>query len=245
MGEKVELQHVSPIPLYYQLREALVDMIRREGLKAGDRIPTEAELQEMYGVSRTTVRQAIAELVREGIIRRYRGRGSVVARLPVQEMLPRLVGLTEEMRSKGRDVRSDVVECRWVDPAPRVRQALDLRESARVLLVVRRRLIDEEPVFYAKDYLPERLGLTDQDDFSGSLFELMQLRGGVRVVRAEMTVEAVGAGEPETRYLEVPRGFPLLRNVRTYFSADGRPVGYMEELCRSDRYHHFVVQKAE
>ncbi|BAS27898.1 GntR family transcriptional regulator [Limnochorda pilosa] len=245
MNERVALRHVSPIPLYYQLREALVEKIRREGLNVGDRIPTEAELQQIYGVSRTTVRQALADLVRDGIIRRQRGRGSVIARPPVQEMLPRLVGLTEEMRSRGRSVRSDVLECRWVEAPPRVRQALDIRPGEQVLLLVRRRYIDDDPVFYVTDYLPARLGLTPHDDFRGSLFDLMRIKGGVRVVRAEVTVEAVGAGEPEVQYLHVPPGFPLLRNVRTFFAADGSPVGYLEELCRSDRYHHFVVQKAE
>ncbi len=241
---RLELQYESPIPLYYQLRGALVSKICREGMSVGDQIPTEAEIEAEYGVSRTTVRQALSALVSEGIITRRRGKGSVLVRPPVREHLPNLVGLTEEMKAQRRQVHSDVLECRWVTPSPTVCRALRVAKSDHALLVVRLRYIDGEPVFYTKDCLPAWLGLTPCDDFSGSLFDMLRSKCGVRVDKADTTISAVAAGEPEMRYLQAPEGFPLLSSLRKFYDTDDRPVGYLEELCRSDRYHYYVQQRA-
>lgn len=241
---RLELQYESPIPLYYQLREALVSKICREGMSVGDQIPTEAEIEAEYGVSRTTVRQALSALVSEGIITRRRGKGSVLVRPPVREHLPNLVGLTEEMKAQRRQVHSDVLECRWVTPSPTVCRALRVAKPDHALLVVRLRYIDGEPVFYTKDCLPAWLGLTPCDDFSGSLFDMLRSKCGVRVDKADTTISAVAAGEPEMRYLQASEGFPLLSSIRKFYDTDDRPVGYLEELCRSDRYHYYVQQRA-
>lgn len=240
------LDHDSPIPLHFQLKEALIDRIIRSGMKPGDRFWTEKELEQEYQVSRTTVRQALAQMVDMGIIKRRRGLGTVLVRPPIPERLPRLVGLTEEMRARGRTVQTKVLETKWIEPPPTVRSALSWpRASDRVLLLVRVRAIDGEPVFFVKEYVPEWLGLTPEDDFTGSLFALMKERAGVVVARAEMTIKAVSASERVAQLLNVPPGFPLLKNVRVFYGADNTPLGYLDELCRSDRYVYSVTQRAE
>lgn len=240
------LDHNSPIPLHYQLKEALLDKIRHSGLRVGDRIWTEKELEIEYGVSRTTVRQALSEMVNMGIIRRQRGKGTTLVRPPIPELLPRLAGLTEELRARGSHVRSDVLQAQWIDPPPAVRQALHLvGASQRVLLLARCRYIDDEPVFYVKEYLPERLGLTPDDDFTGSLFTLIRERSGTVIHRAEMTIAAVAADEHIARYLQVSPGAPLLKNIRIFSDSDNVQVGYEEQWCRSDRYMPSVTLQAE
>ncbi|NMB12231.1 MAG: GntR family transcriptional regulator [Firmicutes bacterium] len=240
-----QLEPQSPIPLYYQLKEALISRLSRERYKVGDRIPTEAELVKEYQVSRTTVRQALNELVHDGIITRHRGRGSILVKPPVQDRPSHLVGLTEEMKARGRKVRSDVLECKWIGPSLSVRQALDVHHSDQVLLIVRVRYIDGEPVFYTKEYLPAWIGLTPDDDFTGSLFELIKTRGGVHIAKGDMTVTAVAAQFPETEYLDVPEAFPLLRNLRSFYTMEDQPCGYVDQVCRSDRYHYFVQFSAK
>lgn len=240
------LDHNSPVPLHYQLKEALLDKIRRTGLRTGDRIWTEKEIELQYGVSRTTVRQALSEMVNMGIIRRQRGRGTTLLRPPIPEMLPRLAGLTEEMQTRGSVVRSDVLEAGWIVAPPTVGQALDLSgASPTVLRLIRCRYIDEEPVFYVREYLPQRLGLTPEDDFTGSLFALIRKRAGVVIDKAEITIAAVAAEPPFATFLQVAPGAPLLRNVRVFYGPDGARVCYEEEWCRSDRYMPSVTARAE
>jgi GntR family transcriptional regulator len=239
------LNQDSPVPLHYQLRLALMEKIRNDGLRVGDRVWSEKEVEAEFGISRTTVRQALSDMVAMGIVRRERGRGTTLVRPPIPERLPHLVGLTEEMRARGSELRTEVIGASWVEPSPVVRQALHLAgASQRVLLLVRCRHIDHEPVFYVREYVPAWLGLTPDDDFTGSLFELMRERAKVVVARAEMTIGAVAAHGQVATCLKVPEGSPLLRNERVFFGADNSHVGFLEEWCRSDRYMHAVTLRA-
>jgi len=236
------LDQDSPLPLHYQLRVALMEKIRSQGLRVGDRIWTDKELESEYGVSRTTVRQALSEMVNSGIIHRQRGKGTTLLRPPIPEQLPHLVGLTEEMNARGSVVRSEVLSVDWIEPPPTVRQALGLSGTQqRVLLLVRCRHIDDAPVFFVKEYMPPWLELTPEDDYRGSLFELIRERSGLVIERADMTIEAVAAEGQVARCLQVPEGSPLLRNVRVFVGADGSRIGFLEEWCRSDRYMHSVT----
>lgn len=239
------LNQDSPVPLHYQLRLALMEKIRRQGLRVGDRVWSEKEIEAEYGVSRTTVRQALSDMVGMGIVRRQRGKGTTLVRPPIPERLPHLVGLTEELEARGSVVRTDVLSAGWVTPSPLVKQALRLAGgSQQVLLLVRCRHIDGEPVFYVREYIPAWLGLTPADDFTGSLFALMRERAGVVVARAEMTIGAVAAQGQVAACLQVPVGSPLLRNERVFYGADNSHLGFLEEWCRSDRYMHAVTLKA-
>lgn len=240
-----QLDYNSPIPLYHQLKEILIEQVRKSAMRPGDPMPTELEIQEKYGLSRTTVRKTFEELEYEGVIKRQRGKRSVVARPPIEEFLPRLVGLTEEMEKSGRTVRSEVLTCRWIKPSKRLQDFLQLREGEKVLQMIRLRQIDEEPVFYSESFFPEHLGLDPSDDFSGSLFRLLREKVGIRVVESEMTIEAVAAKRSEARHLNVAEGAPLLRTSRVIFAADGKPVEYLEQLARSDRYRHQVRLKSQ
>lgn len=240
-----ELDYDSAIPLYHQLKELLIKQIRANGMRPGDVMPTEAELQEDYKLSRTTVRKTLEELEYEGIIRRQRGKRSVVSRPPIEEFLPRLVGLTEEMKKSGRSVRSEVLTCRWVTPPKRISGLLMLAEGEKALQMIRLRHIDEEPVFYSESHFSKHVGLDVTDDFSGSLFTLLREKSGIRVVESEMIIDAVPAKRTEARHLDVEEGVPLLRTTRVAFGADGKPVEYLKQLARPDRYRHQVRLKPE
>src|SRR3954470_16565784 len=98
-GEAV-LDRRAPTPLYFQLREALLREIREQGLKTGDRLPTEQEIERAYGVSRATIRQALAALEHEGVVRRVQGLGTFVASPKIRHV-PRLQSFTELARSQG------------------------------------------------------------------------------------------------------------------------------------------------
>lgn len=236
----------SAVPLHHQLKEALLGRMRRERLKVGDQVWTEKQLETDYGVSRTTVRQALSTLSHLGVLSTVRGKGTFVARPPIPEALPRLAGLTEEMSAVGRSVTSNVLTVEYVTPSPAVRDGLGLYGATdRVLLVSRTRLVDGEPVFFVNDYLADVCGLTAHDDFSGSLFQLLMQRSRLRVARAEMTIGAVEANELTAISLRVKRGTALLKNFRVFYSPEGQRLIYEEEWCRSDRYLHAVTLEAD
>src|SRR6059058_1119123 len=92
----------SPLPLYFQLKEIMRERIRSDEWKPGDLIPSERELSEKYGISRMTARQAITELVNEGLFYREQGKGTFVSHLKISQQLIRLTGFTEDIRARGQ-----------------------------------------------------------------------------------------------------------------------------------------------
>jgi GntR family transcriptional regulator len=227
-----------PIPFYYQLIQLLAKEIEGGSWSAGSLIPSEHDLCAAYGVSRTVVRQALAELANMGLLYRVKGKGTFVAQRKLQEkFIQRAEGFYDEMTSRGFDVRSSVREQRVVDPPVHVRESLLLPEGGRTIKLDRLRFVNDEPIQFVTTYLPLELcpDVVTADLSTGSLYALLRDRYGLSVASGLRTLEAVAAQRPIAVLLEVPKGAPLFRVESTSYLADGRPFEYYEGWHRGDR----------
>ncbi|MDR7439852.1 MAG: GntR family transcriptional regulator [Armatimonadota bacterium] len=235
---KVDLSSV--IPLYYQIREDLRRRIEAGEWKPGEAIPSEAELQEIYGVSRATVRQALSELVMEGLLIRRQGRGTFVAPPKIVEPLPRLVSFTEEMRAVGLEPSTRSVKVELItDPPKRVRETLRTDED-RFLRIERVRCANGQPIVLLVSYIPASLGIDPQEDFSGSLYALLETKYRIQLGEALQIIEAGVADEHTAAQLEIEEGEPILIIRRGTFAKDGRAVEYVEGFYPADRYRYTI-----
>ncbi|MEA2294159.1 MAG: GntR family transcriptional regulator [Solirubrobacteraceae bacterium] len=204
----------------------------------GERLGAERELAERLGVSRSTVRAALAELERNGVIRRSRGRGGgiFVADRKVERDLTSLAGLPAYLRRQGFEAAARVLSTATVEADAGTAAALGLAPSALVLEVVRVRLADAEPISLERALFPaERFrGLLDRS-LGGSLYELLETHYGVVPGEAEERIEVVGAGAAEAKLLGLRRGAPLLAVARTAWDADGHAFERSHDLFRADR----------
>jgi GntR family transcriptional regulator len=222
-------------PKYSRLKENLLAMIR--GFDPGSAIPTERELCALYGVSRTTVRQALQELVYEGQLYRRQGRGTFVAPPKLVQTI-QLHGHTEEMEAQGLRPGSRPLSATNVPASPEMATFFGLADGALVHRIVRIRLVNDEPIALQTVYLDaQRFG-----DVGGSLSEWVSLyrllrdRYDAQIAGGEETVES-GAADTETaELLEIEVGAPLLVLHRRSWEADGRPIEWSESLYRGDRY---------
>ncbi|MBC7263990.1 MAG: GntR family transcriptional regulator [Chloroflexi bacterium] len=233
----------EPVPLYHQLKEVLLSKIERGELNPNTPIPSEKQLMEAYGLSRTTVRQAISELVAEGYLYRQRGKGTFVSRPKVQHGLRKLTSFSEDMRSRGLRPGSHVLEMRNVVPPKNIAAALELGEGEQALKIVRLRLANGEPMGIQTSYVPLRTGIKidpEELEGEGSLYALLESRFNILLGEADETLEATVASETEARLLGVKRGSPLLLRERTTFSLDGKPIEFVKALYRADRYRYLV-----
>ena len=206
-----------------------------EASRPGERLGTERELAERLGVARSTIRTALADLERNGVVRRARGRagGIFVAERKVERDLTSLTGLPSYLRRQGFESDARVLSTATLeaDAEPAAALGVDL-----VLEVVRVRLADGDPISLERASFPaERFpGLLDRS-LSGSLYELLQSEYGLEPGEAEERIEVVTAGATEARLLGVPRGAPLLTVARTTWDVDGRPFERSHDLFRGDR----------
>jgi len=228
----------SPVPYYYQLEEFLKEGIENGAWKPGQKIPSEAELCEIFDVSRTVVRQALSELVHEGVLYRRKGKGTFVAELKIRESLVQhLTGFYEDMVALGLKPSTKVLEQKVI-PAPlKIADALGLEEGEPVVMIDRLRFVDGEPIVLVVTYLPEKLcpGLAKEDLSTQSLYAILEKKYGLELVYGRRTLEAVMATEEEAKLLETEEGDPIVLLRSISYLKDGRPIEYFKALHRGDR----------
>jgi GntR family transcriptional regulator len=221
-----------PIPLYYQIRQQIKYDIQSGVLKAGDQLPTEAELQEKYGVSRNTVRQAISGLVYEGLVVRSRSVGTVVAKKKVYAGLMGLAGFTSEVLRRGGVPEVRILEFGEVLCPPDVVGPLNVRIRDVVVALLRLRIVDGEKVGLEHWYAPPRLvpGIR-MEDFAEtgeaqSAYHVLRARYGITVTKAIDTMSAVTLEKPEADLLGVEEFTPALVRTRISYTDLEVPICY-------------------
>lgn len=226
-------------PKYSRLKENLLKLI--ESLAPGAPILTERELCSQYGVSRTTVRQALQGLVRDGHLYRVQGKGTFVAHPKLVQTL-QLHGHTEEMEAQGLRPGARLLSAANGPAPPEVAAFFALGAESQVHKLVRLRTVDGEPMAIQTVYLDAARfgdvggGLAE----SVSLYQLLRERYDVQLAGGEETIESGVTGAEEAALLETEVGMPLLVLSRRSWEADGRPVEYAESLYRGDRYRVVV-----
>jgi GntR family transcriptional regulator len=223
------------IPKYYRLKKHLVELT--EALAPGSPLPPERALAEKYGTSRTTVRQALAELVIEGRLQRIQGKGTFVAKPKVAQEL-QLVSYTEDMRHHGLRPETRILDIGYVTADERFANLLRIRPGGRALRIHRLRLADGEPMSIDTSLLPARRfpGLRKELPRHRSLYETLATAYDVHLAEAEETIETVLATPEDAGLLGVDVGLPLLLLSRHAFDTAGEPVEWAQSLYRGDRY---------
>lgn len=226
----------TPIPYHYQLREWLRDEIVNGRWSINDRLPSERELCNAFDVSRTTVREALDNLVGEGLLRRERGRGTFVAAPKVVESLLRSP-FTDSMAEQGIPVQTKVLRLEVTTPPYNVARELRLTSADSAILIQRLRSIFDEPILISDSYVPQKLcpALIQDDLTHNSLYNLLQNKYGFTVTHTKRYVEAVAANKMEADLLKVKTGSPLLLIESTVYTEDGTPLEYFRSRRRGER----------
>ncbi|MGE5482956.1 MAG: GntR family transcriptional regulator [Bacteroidota bacterium] len=233
------IEERSIVPIYYQIQEILRQKILA-GYPPGQRIPSEAELQDHFKVSRATIRKAIDALVSAGVLERKRGSGTYVVEPKIDELLSHLISFTEEMELKGMRPSTRGLSVEFVEPPATVAAALRVGTDQKVLRIERLRCANDQPVVVLTVYLSPHLPVSRDDDYSGSLYRLLENKYGVEIATGDQVIEAASAREHEARLLEVRKGDPVLVIKRTEFGVDGQPLDYVKGVYRADRYSYRI-----
>ena len=222
-------------PKYWGLKRHLLDLLR--SMPPGSPIPTERSLAAEFDVSRTTVRQALAELTVEGRLLRVQGKGTFAAEPKVAQRL-QLSSYTEDMRAQGRQPSSRLLEMSEEPADSDLSRLLGIRASAKVLRLNRLRLADGEPMAIETTHLPlaRFRGLRRYVTSGGSLYQVLRERFGVEMGHAEETIETALASPAEAELLGADIGLPMLLLSRHSFDTDGKPVEWVRSVYRGDRY---------
>lgn len=231
-------------PKYYQLATILRERISSGELTAHQPIPSERQLEEIYSVSRTTIRQAIDLLVRQGFLYREHGRGTFVSPQKLQKGISELTSFSEDMRSRGLEPGQKILEFKMVPPPEDVRQRLDLPPDCGELLYIERlRLGDGVPMGLMTSYhvLPPGETITrEMVEEAGSIYKMLTEKYHIIPTEGYETLEAVLATPREAVLLQIEPGSPLLLSVRITYSQYRRAMEHVRIAYRADRYQYYA-----
>jgi GntR family transcriptional regulator len=223
-------------PKYFQLKRALVEELMRT-LPAGHAIPPERTLAEEFNTSRTTVLQALQELVAEGRLERHQGRGTFIAQPKVSQLL-QFTSHTEDMRAQGLEPSSRLLEVDTMQADAPLAERLKIRRGMRVVRIERLRMANGEPMAIEATHLADRRfpKLVGRLAGQSSLYAVLAEEYGVTLADAEETIETATADPREADLLATEVGMPLLLLSRHSFDEEGLPVEWVRSVYRGDRY---------
>ncbi|GAA1692803.1 GntR family transcriptional regulator [Fodinicola feengrottensis] len=220
------LQRQSSVPLYRQLKERIVARIQADKLRPHDRLPSERELIETFGVSRITVRQALTELMHEGRIYSAPGKGFFLSETWAPVELNGLLSFTELARKHRRQPGTTTHLVKLSPSGDAVAEALRITPGEPVVRLHRVRTLDGSPVLVENAYLTLAVGagLLDSGVGDGSLFATLTQRFGFRPARSTSLVTARLADEAEADILGLAAPAAVLVVEQTTFDATGLPM---------------------
>lgn len=231
----------NPYPKYLQVRRILLDRIATT-MRSGDQLPTEHALCADFGVSRETVRAALATLEEDGVIRRTPGRGTFVARMPRPRPERRLTGLTEDFSALRLDTEARVLETGPARLPPALCAAMGLEADAPGFRISRLRLFERRPLAWHESWMTPEIGARvaaldlRRTSIRREMLETLRLP----MVEDHQGIDAVAADPDSAALLEVPIGAPLLCMTRLFLTEGGGLAVYFHSLYRSDRYYYTV-----
>jgi GntR family transcriptional regulator len=237
-----DLARVEPdglVPLYHRIKEALTLQIRSGAWRPGDEIPSELELCRHYGVSRWTLRQAISELVRQGLVSRRRGRGSFVSQPKLEGNVR---GSYHQYLREGVpfDAHARILRCVRRVLGGDISRILRIPDQEDVYQLERIRFAQSTPLSLEDSYIPARLcpGLETKDLSDVYLYEVLRREYGAVFLRAEEYVEPAVADGYVAEHLRVSVGTPLFLIERHSYTLDDRVGEFRRAHVRGDLYRY-------
>ena len=232
------IDHASPVPLYFQLKGVLEREIIAKRWNEGGRLPSEGEICEHFGISRSTVRQALGMLENEGMITRHKGRGTFVTDASTKSWLLQAPGgfFHDELDRLGRPVTSRLLAS-GVEELPQwAADALALPHRSKGVRLERVREVEEQLALHETSFLPTELaGIVLRGDVEqGSLYELLERERGLRPIGGRRVLEARGAPKQVAEVLEVKRGTPLVYVESVVWDASQTPFHCYRAWVRTD-----------
>lgn len=233
-----------PVPYYYQivqvLRESIADLDEPE-VNEKIALPSEPELSELFSVNRGTVRHALQVLEREGLIYREKGKGTFVRRRRVEMDLSYLCSTTEDLKNRGWEPGTTVLDVARTTPREHIRESLKLSEDEKVWEIFRSRSANGEPISLQRVFFPVSLMPDlEEKNLQGSFYDMWQQEFSIQPYEGEQTIRTRAATDEESMLLQIDRGSPIFEITRLTYDVNGIAFEYLISVWRGDRYDFFV-----
>jgi GntR family transcriptional regulator len=236
------LDRHSHLPLYYQLKQSLLERFEKGEFPPGQPITAEVDLAKDYCISRATVRRAMQEMTHDGYIHRIPGKGTFILRTRIQRGLTRMSSFSEDMKERGQEVTSRLLEAGFRQPPAYIADQFHKSAEEPILYICRLRLANDLPLALNYSYikLPEGVSISEEElAETPSLWSLLE-RKGLPLIETDKVIEAVLATDERARLLDVPVGTALLQVEGMAYTINHVPVEFSQVISPGERYKYLV-----
>lgn len=234
-------------PYYYQIKKDILKKIERGLYSLGDQLPSEHQLVKEYGVSRPTIRQAIVDLVNDGVVVRGRGKGTFVSQPLITSSAQIFSTFAETMKKNQTAECSRLIHAEMIPASVKMAEELQIPAGSSVFEIVRLRLGNHEPLVIRTMQIAAAKfpGFMEEDLDAEPLYSIFQRKYGVNAISAVQSFQAVAATEREAELLKIEPGAPLLLWQGITYDADRVPIERVKALYRGDRFQFKISQGRE
>lgn len=234
------------IPLYYQIKEIIMQKISDGYYKSGDLIPSEEILAREFNVSQGTVRRAMSDLVNAGILYRRSGIGTIVRTQKVEysigKSIGKLYGFSEILKEKGLNPSTNVLDFRVIDAKKSgIMKVLELKSDDKVYSISRIKFANDEPLYLEHFYLSYKIfpDLSRDELNLSSLYDLLRNKYGVKIAIAKQFLEPVVVDEYEAKVLGIRKGSPAMMYEGVIYTEKEKPILLSRDIIRGDRCRYY------
>lgn len=237
------LNHDSKMPLHRQAEEQLRKLISEKHFKEGDLFPKETDLARRWGISRNTLRQAIHNLVSEGLLERKKRSGTLVKKKKITTDLSNWFSFTHEMELKGMPFKDLFHEIKLVKANSELSKIFSVDAGTKLVCLERIRSTGKKPMVYFESFFHPRIGLTGRENFKQPLYEMLDETFHIVPVYSQEEIKAIAANEKVAALLQVEKGTPVLERKRLVLDSGRKPIEYNICYYRSDWFTYSIEIK--
>lgn len=242
---QLRINHNNGVPLHLQVENLVRELIDKPSYQKGKLLPKEVEMANQLGISRNTVRQAISKLVIEGLLERKKGVGTKVAHQNISTQLQSWMSFTQEMNRKGIAFINYEIKVEKVKATSEVAAALEIKENTEIIKLSRLRGDIDGPFVYFVSWLHPRIGLTEEEDFTRPLYEIIEKDHSIIVDLSREEIKAISANSEVSTKLLVSEKDPILERIRKVYDPGKRPIEYCTGYYRADKFSYSIDIKRE
>jgi Transcriptional regulators len=235
---KFHIDKNIPVPLYYQFKQTLKELIQNGTLAVGEQIPTENEFCDALAISRPTVRQALKELINEGLLTRRKPLGTFVSQPKIDSyFFEQLASYDDEMKLLGLTPSTKVLVVNQTQVTGEIAYNLKINEADEVVYLKRLRFTDDDPMVVVETFLPSKLfpGLSKNDFNKLSLYETLETQYHCPVQSVHRTIEATLADDEIAKLLGIDKGSAICMTTTIAYNSNGIPIEFSIAKYRGDR----------
>lgn len=234
------IDKANPIPLYIQLSEWLVRMIRNETFRVGELLPSEEELSRDAGVNRNTVRHAISLLVQQGLVEKRKGIGTIVKRrfpLDPVHKLNRMTSFVDDFEMDNVEIEDRIIFKEMIPATNGLAEKLMVSPGKPVVKIGRLRIAEKIPLVLEIQYYSfDRFGRLLDMDIKGSMYEILTGMFDADLDHSQQSIRAVSPSDEVAEYLGITQSIPCIFLESLAYSADGLCIEVLHSYYRGDRY---------